>query len=75
MYSVGKTSMEVEVLVEAENTISGHIETAAKGHLTYVALDGNGRPKVVPPFYPQTAEEAEKVKAAESRRALRRLWR
>lgn len=71
----GNTSMEVEVLVDAENAITGEIRRATKAFLTYVAVDEFGRPKKVPPFVPRDEEEKKRFKEAEKRRALRLKWR
>ncbi len=67
----GKTSMEVETIVKAENTVTGEIREATKAYLTYVAVDEFGRPKKVPPFKPTTKEEKEKFKNALKRRDFR----
>lgn len=68
---VGRTSMEVEVIVEAENPSTGEVRKATQAYLTYVAVDEFGRPKSVPPFQPTTAEEKRKFKEGEERRARR----
>jgi len=41
---VGRTSMEVGVRVEAEDTLSGERVHAASAYLTFVALDPSGQP-------------------------------
>lgn len=66
--SVGKTSMEVEVLVEAENSITGVTKEATHAFLTYVAVDDNGDPTPVPPFSPKTPEEQKRYNEAQKRR-------
>ena len=71
----GKTSMEVMVSVEAENTVTGAIRPATKAYLTYVAVDEFGRPKAVPPLECKTSEEKAKRKEAEKRREQRLKWR
>lgn len=71
----GKTSMEVEVVVDAENTVTGEKIRAAKGFLCYVALDGHGKPRGVPPFIPKTERELIRAREAEEIRAYRRRWR
>jgi uncharacterized protein (TIGR00369 family) len=68
---VGRTSMEAEVSVEAENPISGlrtHTNTA---YLVYVALDDYGRPVPVPPLIPENEVQRERMKAGEERQAHR----
>jgi len=71
---VGNTSMEVEVLVDAENSTTGDVRRATKAYLTYVAVDEFGRPKKVPPFVPGNAQEKKRYKEAEKRRAQRLTW-
>ena len=71
---VGKTSMEVQVLVDAENTTTGSTRRATTAYLTYVAIDEFGRPKKVPPYIPQTPEEKKFFKDAEKRRERRLDW-
>ena len=44
----GRTSMEVEVQVQAENPITGERTHTNTAYLDYVALDDNGRPTAVP---------------------------
>jgi acyl-CoA hydrolase len=68
---VGRTSMEIEVDVEAENSITGECRPATKAYLTFVALDQQGTPTQVPPYEPKTSEEKAKYKQAELRRKER----
>jgi acyl-CoA hydrolase len=67
----GRTSMEIEVVVEAENILAGTRRRTSTAHLVYVALDEEGRPKPVPPLIPTTDEERTRWAAAERRRAAR----
>ncbi|MCC6792473.1 MAG: acyl-CoA thioesterase [Thermomicrobiales bacterium] len=67
----GRTSMEIEVVVEAEDILAGTRVRTSKAHLVYVALDEEGRPKPVPALIPSTDEERERWAAAERRRAAR----
>lgn len=53
----GKTSMEIFVKIIKENLKTGKRELAATSFLTFVALDPNGRPKIVPKVVPETDEE------------------
>jgi uncharacterized protein (TIGR00369 family) len=73
---VGRTSMEVEVLVEAEDLLSGEKTHTNTAYLVYVALDEDGRPAQVPPLIPQNEEERERIakgrKRQEARLARRR---
>ena len=62
---VGRTSMEVEVQVTAENPITGfriHTNTA---YLVYVALGKDGTPRPVPPLLPEN--EAQRLRMVEGR--------
>ena len=68
---VGKTSMEIEVNVEAENGITGDCRPATRAYLTFVAVDQDGKPRSVPHYEPKTAEEKERKKQAEERRKTR----
>lgn len=67
----GKTSMEVEALVNAENSITGEIRPATRAYLTYVALDEFQKPKQVPKFVPENEEEKKTFAEAEERRRRR----
>jgi acyl-CoA hydrolase len=71
---VGNTSMEVEVLVDAENTTTGSIKRATTAYLTYVAIDEYGRPRRVPPYSPKTAEAKKDYREAIKRRERRLDW-
>lgn len=67
----GRTSMEIEVTVEAENILAGTRRRTSTAYLVYVALDSDARPRPVPPLVPATAEERARWAAAERRRAVR----
>ncbi|MDI3342081.1 MAG: acyl-CoA thioesterase [Sphaerobacter sp.] len=67
----GRTSMEVEVVVEAEHVPTGRVTQTSIAYLVYVALDEAGRPTPVPPLLVQTDEERRRWAAAEARRAHR----
>src|SRR5690348_10646635 len=47
---VGRTSMEVEAQIEAEDLRTGEKRPAGTSHLIYVAIDDAGRPTSVPPL-------------------------
>jgi acyl-CoA hydrolase len=68
---VHRTSLEVGVRVEAENLITGVRRHTNSCYLTYVAIDDAGRPVEVPQVVPETAEEQQRFRAAERRRAQR----
>lgn len=72
---VGRTSMEIEARIEAETFHTGVVREVGSCHLTYVALDDDGKPTPVPPLTLQTDEERERWRAAEHRRAVRAQFR
>lgn len=65
---VGRSSMEVEVEIEAENVIDGNVRRAASGLFTMVAVDENWKSAPVPPWQPVTEAEIEKWREVEKRR-------
>ena len=70
---VSNTSMEIGVRVESENTMTGLINHTASAHLTFVALDSNGKPKKVDKIVPETEIEKERFHSAEKRVKNRRM--
>ncbi|MCB0390478.1 MAG: acyl-CoA thioesterase [Bdellovibrionales bacterium] len=66
-----KSSMEVGVRVDAENPITGEYFHTASAYLTFVALDENGKPTVVPKVLPETDEQKARFDKAKLRRQLR----
>jgi acyl-CoA hydrolase len=64
---VGRTSMEVGVRVEAEDMITGQRRHTNSCHVTYVAIDRNGRPIPVPAVMPETDVEKHRYERAEAR--------
>tara|TARA_Y100001968_G_scaffold304156_1_gene318933 strand:- start:28 stop:492 length:465 start_codon:yes stop_codon:yes gene_type:complete len=70
---VSNTSMEIGVRVESENTMTGLINHTASAHLTFVALDSNGKPKKVDKIVPETEIEKERFRSAEKRVKNRRM--
>ena len=68
---VGRTSMEVGVRVETENLISGERRHTGSAYITYVALDGNGRPTPLAPLILETEEERRRNREAKTRRETR----
>jgi len=65
------TSMEVGVTVFAEDPLTGETLQTASGFLTFVALDGFGRPSSVPPLIVDDSEAKEREAAAKRRRRTR----
>ncbi len=68
---VGRTSMEVGVRVEAENTVSGRKVHSSSAYLVFVALDADGKPRPVPPVLVATEEERQRQHEAKLRRENR----
>jgi uncharacterized protein (TIGR00369 family) len=66
-----RTSIEVEVRVEAENYLTGQRRHTNSCYLTFVAIDGDGKPVQVPPVLPETDDERARMAAAAERRARR----
>lgn len=67
----GRTSMEAEVRVLAENPITGEQTHTNTAYLVYVALDDEGRPTAVPPLQSETEDEIRKAEAAKERQERR----
>ena len=67
----GKTSLEVGVKIEAEEPLTGRRQHTASAYLTFVAMDEKGRPVLVPPLDPRSADAKRRFKEAEVRRAWR----
>lgn len=67
----GKSSMEVGVRVDTENPLTGEKNHSVSAYLTFVALDANGKAKLVPEIDPQTDAEKRRFKAALKRRESR----
>jgi uncharacterized protein (TIGR00369 family) len=62
---VGRTSMVVHAIVEAENPTSGKKVLTSSCYLTFVALNDEGRPMPVPPLLAETPQEQARMKNAE----------
>ena len=67
----GKTSMEAEVQVLAENPVTGEQIHTNNAYLVYVALDDEGHPTKVPGLIVETEEEKERMTQAQKRQAYR----
>lgn len=65
---VGRSSMEVEVEVDAENVMDGATRRAASGLFTMVAVDENWHPTPVPQWQPVTEADIEKWREVEKRK-------
>lgn len=68
---VGRTSMEIGVRVDAEDPLTGELHHTSSAYLTFVALDENNQPSVIPPVIPETEGEKRRYKHAELRRKAR----
>jgi uncharacterized protein (TIGR00369 family) len=68
---VGKTSMEAEVHVTAENPITGERTHTNTAYLVYVALDESGRPVEVPPLIWENEEQRLRMEEGRARQAYR----
>lgn len=67
----GRTSMEAEVHVIAENPITGEQTYTNTAYLVYVALDDDGRPTSVPPLKVETEDEERRMAKAQERQERR----
>ena len=67
----GRTSMEAEVQVIAENPITGERTHTNTAYLVYVALDDEGRPTSVPGLMAETEEEKSRMQKAAERQERR----
>ncbi len=67
----GRTSMEAEVRVVAENPVTGAQTHTNTAYLVYVALDDEGRPTNVPALVTETDEEKARMAQAQKRQAHR----
>jgi acyl-CoA hydrolase len=68
---VGRTSMEVRVLVNAENVLTGTVTHTNTAYFVYVALGENGRPVPVPSLILESEEEQDRYERAKERQAHR----
>ena len=67
----GRTSLEAEVQVLAENPITGEQTHTNTAFLFYVSLDDDGKPTVVPALSPETEAEKRKWEQAKERQERR----
>jgi acyl-CoA hydrolase len=64
-----RTSLEVEVLVYAEQALTGRRQMTSRAYLTFVTLERDGKREEVAPLLVSTDEEKAQHAAAEARRA------
>jgi len=67
----GRTSMEVGVKVDREDSATLRREHCLSGYFTFVGVDKNGRPIPIPQLTPQTDSEKRRYENAELRRQHR----
>jgi len=67
----GRTSMESEVEVVAENPITGERVHTNRAYLVYVALDDDGHPTTVPELVIETDNEKQRMAQAKERQKHR----
>jgi acyl-CoA hydrolase len=68
---VFRTSMEVGVKVFSENVLTGERRHTSTAYLTYVALDLDRKPHVVPPLILETDQDRRRFQEAGERRRHR----
>jgi uncharacterized protein (TIGR00369 family) len=68
---VGRTSVEVEVSVEAEDLLTGNKTHTNTAYLVYVALDDDGEPREVPPLIVESEEEKQRIARGRERQKAR----
>ncbi len=68
---VGRTSMEAEVNVTAENPVTGECVHTNTAYVLYVAMDDEGKPIEVPRLIAETEEEKERMLEGEKRQEYR----
>ena len=67
----GRTSMEAEVQVVAENPVTGECTHTNTAYVVYVALGPDQKPCEVPQLNPENEEERVRMEAAKARQAYR----
>jgi len=67
----GRTSMEVQIEVQAENPMTGQRWNTNTAYAVYVALDDAGKPVKVPLLLAETEEEKRRQSEGEIRQARR----
>ncbi|MCI0183561.1 MAG: acyl-CoA thioesterase [Acidibacillus sp.] len=65
------TSMEIFCRIQSENLMTGEKRLTATSYLTFVALDEDGKPAIVPPILPEVDEEWWHYNTAAERRETR----
>ncbi len=65
------TSLEVQVEVFSEETLTGNRQMTSRAFLTFVAIDADGTPTAVPGLITETDQERRECEDAQARRAHR----
>jgi acyl-CoA hydrolase len=65
------TSLEVQVVVYSEETLTGRRQLTSRAFLTFVAIDRDGNRVKVPPLLVETDDERRVSEDAQARRAAR----
>lgn len=68
---VGRTSLEAEINVFAENPVTGERIMTNTAYLVYVALDSEGKPAVVPELLLETDEHRQRYEEGKRRQEAR----
>jgi acyl-CoA hydrolase len=66
-----KTSMEIHLNVWGEDVIQQYRYKSNEAYYTFVALDPNGKPRLVPEMSPETEDERKLFEGALRRRQIR----
>jgi acyl-CoA hydrolase len=69
--AVWTTSLEVEVEVFSEETLTGIRRLTSRAYLTFVAVDRDGQRRPIPSLILESAEDRQRAAEAEVRRAAR----
>ncbi|GGI04429.1 acyl-CoA thioesterase [Egicoccus halophilus] len=70
--SVGRTSMEVGVRVEAEDWQTGERRHTTSAYLVFVAIDADGQPVPIPPLVAENDDDRRREAQAQIRRQVRK---
>jgi len=68
---VGRTSLEAEVQVVAENPVTQEYRHTNTAYVVYVARDDQGKPVDVPPLIPETEEQRIRMEEGKKRQQYR----
>ena len=69
---VNKTSMEVGVRIEAETPLTGEVRHTATAYLTFVALNDDKKPVIIPNLLPESDKEIYRYREGEKRALIRK---